>query len=109
MQIRRKDQHILLTPAEMEQAYRECELKYRIKDAERHADEVCTGRGYQVNILERSDYEAMAKLFLANYDCNIAENDLFRSIAEEYIDRCILERGEIKSEIYDGKRGDDAE
>lgn len=101
MQIIRNSQHILLTPAEMEQAYREREMYYRTKDAAGHAQEICIHKGYHTNILEDSDYKKIAEQFLANYDCNISENELFESVVEEYLDRCILERGELRQDITD--------
>lgn len=62
----------------LEAAYRKRELQYRIQDAKNHAENL----GYEI-----SDEEAkeIAQTFLNSIDCNVAENENFENIVEEYM------------------------
>lgn len=105
MQITRNKQHILLTPAELQEAYREMELRRRVKDAEHRTGEFCRKRGYQVNIFEKADCEAIARQFMGNYDSSVAEDTIFDSVIEEYFDRSMLEQGKLKDDVIKGREG----
>ena len=70
-----------------EEIYKEKELAYLIQDAENHCDEYLeSNNDSNVKIVfNNDDYEALAKLFLDKKDCNVADNETWACIIQEYI------------------------
>lgn len=83
MQIERKDETFTLTQGELEEAYREKELEYRIQDAKNHVYEFCTINNCDENQWTENDIQEIAVCFLTHYDCNAFENALFNEIIDE--------------------------
>ena len=88
MQIERENAVFTLTPEELEEAYREKELEYRIQDAKNHIAEFCAENNCDENWWTEKDIRKIAECFMKGYDCNMPENALFHGIIESvYLNR----------------------
>lgn len=58
-------------------AYRRQQMLYRVDDVYSHADDL----GIEIS---EEEAEQIAEKFIENYDCNVAENDLFRELIRDF-------------------------
>lgn len=58
-------------------AYRRQQMLYRVDDVYSHADDL----GIEFS---EEEAEQIAEKFIENYDCNVAENDLFRELIRDF-------------------------
>lgn len=79
----------LLSPEEIERVYRLQELDYRIQDVEAHAEDMLNKGDItkkERNFVIKHEVE-IAELFLYKYsDCDLAENDVFECLINNYLD-----------------------
>lgn len=80
----------LMTPEQIEAAYRYKEHQYRIEDAENqlelNADWIKEKYGYSYDeVIEHA--EELAECFQDNFDCDMSENSLWSSFITEMFDR----------------------
>lgn len=80
MKIERDGKTIELTATEIEAAYREQELTYRVEDMKNTAADL----GYSA-FLNEKDYNFMAHLYLDDANCDISENAQREHIVETYV------------------------
>ena len=64
--------------------YEDVEHRHRLADARRHVADTL-GVDDDASILEQFDYEELVESFEDNYDCNVAENDVWQSVIGDYI------------------------
>ena len=57
--------------------YRRQQMLYRVDDVYSHADDL----GIEIS---EEEAEQIAEKFIENYDCNVAENDLFRELIRDF-------------------------
>lgn len=75
-----------MTATMKERIYREVELSYLTQDAENHCSDYLERYDIRLSTpLNQSDYKWLAETFRDEHDCNIADNDLWENIIEEYI------------------------
>lgn len=91
-----------LTPEELSYAYRLKEFSDRVEDARCHLIEELENRS-RTDLQHRPEYEKllaeMASQYLKSQDCNIAENDLWETIASEAADRLENSRQDYKVQL----------
>lgn len=94
MKIIRDNKTIRLTNQELEAAYRERQKEYRMEDAESHCIDYLRENEIILNEpLGSSDYEWLADGYARCRDSNLAENDVWKEIVSEYIDKLIKVSG----------------
>lgn len=74
------------TSDEEQTIYERIDHQHRLADARRHVAETLKVDD-DASILEQFDYEELVESFEDNYDCNVAENDVWQSVIGEYIYR----------------------
>lgn len=82
MYIQRKNEQYLLTPSELREAFEEQNLLYRMEDVRDHAKEL--GVDWY---LDDSSVRMIAETFIAQYDCNLPENNQIDSFIKEFVQR----------------------
>lgn len=89
MKIIRDNKPIRLTKQEIEAAYWERQKEYRIEDAESHCIDYLSNEKEIVlkEPLGSSDYEWLADKYASCRDSNLAENDIWRELVSEYIEK----------------------
>lgn len=88
MKIIRDNKPIRLTNQELEAAYRERQKEYRMEDAESHCIDYLREREIILKEpLGSSDYEWLADKYASCRDSNLAENDIWRELVSEYIEK----------------------
>ena len=74
-----------LTDVQIEVIYRYQKNKYQLEDAKAHfADYNENGDMFPRFEPDKKDYQDMVDAYNKQHDCNIAENDLWASIIEDY-------------------------
>lgn len=100
------DPAITLADLIVEAAYRQRNLEYRIKDAWRHLSEIIDDNPDEYGAIPITDDDAayVAQNFIDEYDCNVAENDLFDRVCYAYLNdlRARGYAGEPTPEIHPG-------
>lgn len=72
--------------AKREQIFREVQHEYYVEDAIRQVNDFLEIENVDPTIFEGTfDYEYLAETFAENHDCNVADNDAWRALIEEYI------------------------
>lgn len=82
-----------LTREQLELAYRKRERMYHIEDAKQHVNDYkqwCDLEGLEI---PEGDYEVMAEQFEEQHDCEVADNRIWESIVQEYIDEMRRKNG----------------
>lgn len=95
MEILRDRRAIQLTDAELEAAYREKELQYRMQDAKQHLLEAVYqtveekyGRGFEVSLdpeWEEDILQTLVDDFEQEFDCNVSENQIWANVMEQFM------------------------
>lgn len=67
-----------------EEIYREVNHEYRIEDAKNQFEYYMRIEGVDADRC-KPDYDCLASLFEKYHDCNVAENDLWRAIIDDYV------------------------
>lgn len=86
--IRRNGDEITLTPEEVKHAYEHQRALYQEEDAKRHlADFGDDNKQYAgvIKKLDANDLSGLACIFENRQDCNRAENDIWESVIEDYL------------------------
>ena len=75
-----------LTAGEMEEAFRERDLKYMKEDAESHCANFNEWHERHIAFTE-DDYEAIANEYTEEQDCGQTENAVYEAIVDGYVDK----------------------
>lgn len=85
-----------LTEAEKEQIFRIKELEYLIEDAKRQIADYMDryeqdSDEYRIlSSITEDEYERFAKIFRYDHDCNVADNDQWENIIDEYLGNAMI-------------------
>lgn len=74
-----------LSETMLEDAYRKKEMEYRTQDALRQIEEIIDDNEPVTKAMLIEAADVLAERFLDNYDCNIAENQLWDNTINNYI------------------------